>query len=85
MSTIYAHFYAAANKVDDVRRRLVLVPLHNRVPALPCEREGAMCPVVYDGPRDPSSHCRGMGLEVIRPARVRLDALEDALEKDVED
>ena len=47
--------------------------------------KGAVCLVVYDGPRDRSAYCRDVGLEMIRLARSRLDALEDELEKHVED
>ena len=47
--------------------------------------KGAVCLVVYDGPRDRSAYCRDVGLEMIRLARARLDALEDELEKDGED
>ena len=47
--------------------------------------KGGVCLVVYDGPRDRSPYCRDVGLKMIRQARVRLDELEDELEKDVED
>ena len=47
--------------------------------------KGAVCLVVYDGRRDRSAYCRDVGLEMIRLARARLDALEDELEKAAED
>lgn len=47
--------------------------------------KGALCLVVYDGPRDRSAYCREVGLEMIRLARMRLDELEDELGEDIED
>ena len=47
--------------------------------------KGAVCLVVYDSPRDRSAYCRDVGLEMIRLARARLDALEDKLAKNAED
>jgi len=46
--------------------------------------KGAVCLVVYDGPRDRSAYCRDVGLEMIRLARARLDALEDELGSEME-
>ena len=45
----------------------------------------AVCLVVYDGPRDRSPYCRGVGLEMIKLARARLDELEEELVKNAED
>ena len=47
--------------------------------------KGALCLVVYDGPRDRSTYCREVGLEMIRLARGRLDELEKELGEDIED
>ena len=44
--------------------------------------KGAVCLVVYDGPRDRSAYCRDVALEMIGLARVRLDVLERELGKD---
>lgn len=47
--------------------------------------KGALCLVVYEGPRDRSAYCRDVGLEMIRLARARLDELEGGLEKEAKD
>ncbi len=47
--------------------------------------KGAVCLVVYDGPRDRSAYCRDVALEMIRLARVRLDELTGELGKDQDD
>lgn len=47
--------------------------------------KGAVCLVVYDGPRDRSPYCRDVGLEMIKLARARLDELEEELERNAED
>lgn len=44
--------------------------------------KGAVCLIVYDGPRDRSCYSREVALEMIRLARERLDELEQDLWKD---
>jgi hypothetical protein len=41
--------------------------------------KGSICLVIYDGPRDRSCYSQRIGLEMIKAARVRLDALEATL------
>jgi len=41
--------------------------------------KGAICLVVYDGPRDRSCYSRPVAIEMIKLARIRLDELEGQL------
>ena len=41
--------------------------------------KGAICLVIYDGPRDRSCYSQSVALEMIKLARQRLDELEDHL------
>ena len=47
--------------------------------------KGAICLVVYNGPRDRSAYCRDVALRMIEEARARLDELERELGKDHDD